>query len=185
MKNHTISAGGILLAEPYMLDPNFKRTAVLLCEHGKGGSVGFVMNRPLAVQIDELVEDFPEFSAGVMWGGPVQTDTLHYLHTIRDLLDESVKVAEGVYWGGDFQQLKFLVSQQLVHPGSIRFFLGYSGWGEGQLEEECAQGSWIHAEMDSNYLFKTAPERLWQQAMSNKGNAYEVIAHISEEISWN
>lgn len=185
MNTPTLGKGTVLLAEPYMLDPNFKRTAVLLCEHGKGGSIGFVMNRPLAMQVDELVEDFPEFSAQVCWGGPVQTDTLHYLHNVRDLLEDSVQVADGVYWGGDFQQLKLLISQQLIQPKDIRFFLGYAGWGEGQLQDEMQHGSWITTEMFPNYLFSILPEKLWRRAMKEKGNAYEVLAYLPEEISWN
>ena len=174
MNTPILEKGTVLLAEPYMLDPNFKRAAVLLCEHGKGGSIGFVMNRPLATQVDELVEGFPEFPAEVFWGGPVQTDTLHYL-----------EVAKGVYWGGDFQQLKLLISQQRVEPTDIRFFLGYAGWGEGQLQEEMRYGSWITTQMRSDFLYFTPPEKIWRHAMRKKGNSYEVLAYLPEEISWN
>lgn len=185
MENQQIRKGTLLLAEPFMDDPNFKRSAVMLCEHGRGGSVGFILNRPLAVKINDLVDDFPEFAASVFWGGPVQTDTLHFLHTMRDLLPDSAPISDGVYWGGDFQQLKMLISQELVHPGNIRFFIGYAGWGEGQLQEELRIGSWISAELFPNYVFKSPPELLWQQALRHKGNAFEVIASLPESISWN
>jgi putative transcriptional regulator len=180
-----IKSGTVLLAEPFMLDPNFKRTAVILCEHSEEGSVGFIMNRPMNTRIDALIEDFPEFGADVYFGGPVQTDTLHFVHNLGALLDESTKIAEGVYWGGDFEKLKFLINAQLIEPQNIRFFLGYTGWGEGQLNDEMDYGSWVVADMDANYLFKSEPENLWQQVMHNKGNAFTIIAEMPEKQSWN
>lgn len=168
-----------------MLDPNFKRSAVIPCEHGEEGSVGFIMNKPLNMRVDELIEDFPDFDSEVFFGGPVQTDTIHYIHSVGDLLEDSIKVAEGVYWGGDFEKLKFLISSELIKPADIRFFVGYSGWSEGQLMDEMVFGSWIVANMDANYLFKSKPKRLWRQVMNDKGNAYTVIAQVPEIVSWN
>jgi len=185
MVSNEIKNGKVLLAEPFMLDPNFKRSAVLLCEHNEEGSLGFIMNKPLNMQIDELIEDFPEFEAGVFFGGPVQTDTIHYVHNVGDLLEESVPVVDGVYWGGDFEKLKFLIDSQLILPHNIRFFVGYSGWSEGQLMDEMTYGSWVLADMDPNYLFKSRPKQLWRQVMYNKGDAYTVIAQMPEAPSWN
>lgn len=185
MVNFEIKTGIILLAEPFMMDPNFRRTALLLCEHSAHGSLGFVMNRPTNSRIDELMDDFPEFDCPVFWGGPVQTDTLHYLHLAGDLMADSIQVADGVYWGGAFEELKFLVRSGLILPDQIRFFLGYSGWDEGQLLDETSSGSWVPAEMHPNYLFKSQPELLWQQVMYNKGNAYSVIASIPDGADWN
>lgn len=100
-------------------------------------------------------------------------------------LEESVKVSEGVWWGGDFDNLKFLITNGLVEPGNVRFFVGYSGWSGGQLGEEIDYGSWVAAPMDANYVFKTQPARLWSQIMYNKGDIYEIIADMPELISWN
>lgn len=185
MVGNQVARGKILLAEPFMLDPNFKRTAVLLCEHDEEGSLGFVMNKPLGMTVDELIEGFPEFDSEVHLGGPVQTDTIHYVHNVGDLLEGSVKVVDGVYWGGDFDKLKFLITQQLILPYNIRFFVGYSGWSEGQLVDEMLYGSWVVADMDANYLFKTPSEGIWKQAMYNKGDTYTVIAQMPEAVSWN
>lgn len=185
MVGNDVKKGKVLLAEPFMLDPNFKRAAVLLCEHDEEGSVGFVMNKPLNVRIDEIVEGFPEFDAEVSLGGPVQTDTIHYVHNIGDLLEGSLKVIDGIYWGGDFDKLKFLIAQQLILPHNIRFFVGYSGWSEGQLDDEMQYGSWLVADMDANYLFKSPAESLWKQVMYNKGDAYTVIAQMPDSVSLN
>ena len=117
MVSPQVSTGKVLLAEPFMVDPNFRRSAVLLCEHNDEGSIGFIMNKPLQMSIDELIEDFPEFDSEVFFGGPVQTDTIHYVHNLGELLEESVEVSRGVYWGGDFEKLKFLIQSNLVQSG--------------------------------------------------------------------
>jgi putative transcriptional regulator len=181
-----VNIGKILLAEPFMLDPNFTRSAILLCDHNsEEGSIGFILNKPLQTNIDELIEDFPAFESEVFFGGPVQTDTIHYIHRVGDLLDDSIEISRGVYWGGDFDKLKFLVNSQLIQPHQIRFFVGYSGWSEGQLRSEMSYGSWLLADMNANYIFKFRPEELWQTIMYNKGNAYTVLAQLPEDLSWN
>lgn len=185
MEDAKIQGGSILLAEPFMLDPNFKRTAVLLCEHNEEGSIGFILNKKLDMRIDSLVNGFPEFNASVYFGGPVQTDTIHYIHNVGELLEESRKVADGVWWGGDFERLKFLITSELVKPDNIRFFVGYSGWSEGQLEEEMETGSWVPAHMHPNYVFKSKPDSLWSQVMSNKGDLFTVIASMPDSVTYN
>ncbi len=185
MNNLKSYTGKILLAEPFMMDPNFKRTVTLICEHTKEGSIGFVLNRRLQVSIDELIEEFPDFHSPVFYGGPVQEDTVHYLHNVGDLLEDSQKITTGLYWGGNFEKLKFLISAKLVKPENIRFFVGYSGWSPQQLEEEQKSGSWIVTDMHANYLFKSNPDQLWQQIMALKGKAFSVIAQMPDSISWN
>ncbi len=181
-----IKKGAVLLAEPFMLDPNFKRTAIFLIEHNeREGSLGFILNRPVDMRVDELVDDFPEFNAPVYFGGPVGGDTVHYLHTKGDLLEGSDEVMRGVWWGGDYERLKFLIRQQLIKPRDIRFFVGYSGWSERQLQEELKSGSWVTAQMFPNYLFQSDPEKLWAQVMSNKGNHFQAIAEMEESANYN
>ena len=181
----SIKTGTILLAEPFMLDGNFKRSAVLLVEHNAEGTLGFIINHRVNMRVDELVQDFPEFDAPVFYGGPVATDTVHYLHRRGDLIEGSDEVVNGIYWGGNYAQLRALIDQGLLTPSDVKFFVGYSGWSENQLAEELAGGSWVTAPMYPNYLFKSAPEKLWSQVMNHKGNAFSVIAHMSEEPNLN
>lgn len=185
MASKKLQSGSILLAEPFMVDPNFKRTAVLLCEHSEDGSIGFVLNKKLDVSLNELLSDFPEFDTMVYFGGPVQTDTIHYIHNVGDLLDESRKIADGVWWGGNFETLKVLIQTELIKPENIRFFIGYSGWSEEQLEEEMESGSWVTADMHPNYVFKSRPDSLWSQIMSNKGDLFTVIANMPDSVTYN
>ncbi|MEL6986829.1 MAG: YqgE/AlgH family protein [Bacteroidota bacterium] len=184
-KEKDLGSGKILLSEPFMQDPNFKRAVVLICEYSADSTVGFVLNKPLKMNIDELISDFPEFESEVYFGGPVATDTIHYVHNVGDLLEESVEVGRGVFWGGNFEKLKFLIQSELITGKDIKFFVGYSGWSPMQLDEEMEYGSWVLADMDPNYVFKSNPKKLWQQIMENKGNNYSVIAQMPDNANWN
>lgn len=177
--------GRILLSDPFMIDSNFKRSAILLCDHRDDGTVGFILNRPLNMQINQLVADFPEFDSEVYFGGPVATDTIHYIHNVGDVLDNSIKVDSGIYWGGDFEKLKFLIQSELIKPENIRFFVGYSGWEKGQLADEMEVGTWYVARMHANYLFKVEPSNLWKKITHNIGNNYSVIAQIPDPVCLN
>ncbi|MEM1322685.1 MAG: YqgE/AlgH family protein [Bacteroidota bacterium] len=185
MLNNSIERGKVLLAEPFMQDPNFKRAVVLLCEHEEGGSLGFILNKSLDMKINELIADFPDIDCSVYYGGPVQTDTIHYIHNVGEILDDSRKVVNGVYWGGNFEKLKFLITTKMIVPENIRFFVGYSGWSIDQLKQEMRHGSWVPADMDANYLFKSKPQLLWKKVMQNKGDTYSVIAQMPDGVSWN
>jgi len=180
-----IRIGKVLLAEPFMQDVNFKRSAVILTEHNDEGSVGFIMNKSIDMGVNELVVDFPEFEAPVFYGGPVGTDTIHFLHNSGELIDDSRRIAKGLFWGGDFEKLKFLIKSELILPQNVKFFVGYSGWSKGQLEEEIDIGSWVIADMDSNYLFKDSDSEIWEKIMNDKGNAYSVISSIPDYVNWN
>ena len=184
-EGYKIEAGDMLLAEPFMMDPHFKRAAVLLCEHTEDGSLGFILNKPINMKVDRLVNDFPEFNAKVYYGGPVATDTLHYVHDKGDILDDSVEVSPGIFWGGHFDKLKFLVESKLILEDNIRFFVGYSGWSAGQLKEEMQYGSWVMADVHPNYVFQSATKTLWKQIMEDQGDALSVIAQMPDDLSPN
>ena len=92
---------------------------------------------------------------------------------------------DGVYWGGDFDKLKFLIEQELIKPEDIQFFVGYSGWAEGQLEEEMKMKTWLIESMFSNYLFKTDPFSLWSKILEHKGDNYSVIAQMPDSALLN
>ncbi len=180
-----IRVGTLAVAEPFMLDPHFKRAVILLCNHDNEGSFGYILNKMKDITISDLVVDFPKFNAPVFYGGPVQTDSLHFLHNVGDLLEGSKRITSGVYMGGDWDQLKFLIQQKLIEPKHIRFFMGYSGWTDTQLADECKDGSWILCDMHANYLFNSQPNTLWRTVLQNKGNAYSIIADMNDDNNIN
>lgn len=186
MAKDVVKAGKLLIAEPFMGDPNFRRSVVQLCEHGSEGSVGFILNKGVGMQVHELLDGFPEIPVEVFYGGPVQTDTIHYLHDKGDLLEGSLFVAPGIYWGGDFEKLRFLIDTGVMQPENIRFFVGYSGWSAGQLDEEMEIQSWLVGNTDQNYIFNLKKETdLWQTVLEAKGDRYGVIGQMKNQPIWN
>jgi putative transcriptional regulator len=181
IKQNPVQTGKIIISEPFMLDPHFRRSVVLLTEHREDGSVGFILNKMLDIRLNDVMLEFPHFNAPLFYGGPVQTNSIHYLHNIGDMLEGSTRISSGVYWGGQWDNLKFLIESKLVEPKHIRFFVGYSGWGEGQLAEEMDTGSWILGDMHANYIFNAQPNTLWRTVLQHKGDAYSIIADMPDD----
>ncbi|MDZ7647394.1 MAG: YqgE/AlgH family protein [Cytophagales bacterium] len=92
---------------PTWQTPNFERTTILLTEHNEEGSVGFILNKPSDSRVSEVMDAIKEFDARIYIGGPVQQDTLHFIH--RDLLEDAIDIGNGLFWGGDFVQLTSLI----------------------------------------------------------------------------
>lgn len=169
--------GRLLISEPFLPDPNFERTVVLLCEHNEEGSFGFVLNKPSILKVQEIMEDAPAFENTVYVGGPVQQDTLHFIHR-QDSLTNAVQIADNVYWGGDFENLVLLCDTKQLSSSDIRFFLGYSGWGPGQLDAELEQDSWIVCNyVTDELLFDTDPQLMWRKALEGMGGRFSVYSN--------
>lgn len=174
---HRPAPGRFLISEPFMADENFQRTVVLLVEHGAQGSLGFVLNRQLEASLEEVVHGLPPFDANVFLGGPVEQDTLHFVHRRGDLIAESREVLDGLWWGGDFEQI-----QELIHAGHLQgeeilFFVGYSGWSSGQLDQELRRKSWIVAPENPDFIFRREQDNLWQDILKSMGPRYQVISN--------
>jgi len=181
--------GDLLISEPFLPDPNFERTVILICEHNDEGSFGFVLNKPSMLRLEDVLEDSGAIDCPLYMGGPVQQDTLHFLHKYADDLEGSVKINEGIYWGGDFEQLKekirlgaLVTSEPDKMAEDFRFFVGYSGWGPSQLEDELQDYSWIisrHEEL--SWLFSVKTEELWKNILKDMGGRYRVFANYPED----
>lgn len=134
--------GDLLIAEPYLGDPNFERSVILLCEDNEKGSFGLVLNQRSNLMLKDAIDDcYADIPLYV--GGPVEHNTLHYVHRLGNLIPEAVDLGKGLFWSGDFETLKTMINIGKVEEKDIRFFLGYSGWGEGQLDTEMNRNSWI------------------------------------------
>jgi putative transcriptional regulator len=169
--------GRLLISEPFLPDPNFERTVVLLCEHNEEGSFGFVLNKPSILKVKEVLEDVLSIDSIVYVGGPVQQDTLHFIHR-NSTVDNAVEIAPNVYWGGDFETLVTKVDTSQIPGNDIRFFLGYSGWGPGQLDAELEQDSWIVCNfINEQLLFDTEPQVMWRKALESMGGRFSVYSN--------
>lgn len=162
-----------------MLDLNFRRGVVLICNHESDGTLGFVLNKPIEMNITDLIGTFPEFESEVYYGGPMQTDTIHYLHTKGELLDNSVPVLPDLYWGGDFEQLKIAIESGEITKQDIRFFVGYAGWESGQLKAEQHHASWMVVPAQQQHVLGQAWNTLWQDVLQGSRGTYEVIGQMS------
>src|ERR1041384_4972247 len=173
--------GKILVSEPYLPDPNFERTIILLCEHNDEGSFGFIMNKPSLAKLADVMQDLKDIDAPVFIGGPVQQDTLHYIHRLSNL-EESIEVMDGIYWGGNFDQLVSLIETKQVAASDIKFFLGYSGWSVGQIEEELKEDSWIVSDKVNEELsFDIKAEAMWQYAVKRMGGRFSVYSNYPQD----
>jgi putative transcriptional regulator len=176
MTNVKPSAGNILIAEPFLGDPNFERSVILMCEHNDLGSFGLVLNQlsnlKLADMFEEVILDIP-----IYVGGPVEHNTLHFIHSLGNVVANSTHLGNGVYWGGDFDQLKSMINMGKIDISQVRFFIGYSGWGEGQLERELNKNSWIVAETDSEVVFEEDIAQFWRKVMRGLGGEYKVMSN--------
>lgn len=169
--------GRLLISEPFLPDPNFERTVVLLCEHNEDGSFGFVLNKPSILKVNEVMDDLANLDSLVYVGGPVQQDTLHFLHR-HATLENAVEIVEKIFWGGAFENLMVLLETSQVKPNDIRFFLGYSGWGPGQLETELDQDSWIVCDyVTDQLLFDTGSDVMWRKALENMGGRFSMYSN--------
>jgi putative transcriptional regulator len=168
--------GRLLISEPFLPDPNFERTVVLLCDHNEDGSFGFVLNKPSTLKVTEVIEDIQNLDDIVYIGGPVQQDTLHFIHRKADI-DKAVEVISGINWGGTLESLILEVDVKRISNADIRFFLGYSGWAPGQLESELEQDSWIVCDyVNDQLLFETDPSLMWKKALENMGGRFSVYS---------
>ncbi len=171
------AAGILLIAEPFLKDPNFMRTVVLLCDHQTDGSFGFVINRHYEHTLNELMNDMDELPLPVFYGGPVQMDTIHFLHQYPDKIPGSQEVQKGIYWGGDFETAITLLQNGSIDKSKIRFFIGYSGWSDGQLTNELKDKSWLTVEAIRNIVFHKEAEEIWKESLKLLGGDYEQLVN--------
>jgi putative transcriptional regulator len=179
------ATGKLLIAEPFLKDPNFMRTVILLCEHQDEGSFGFVLNRSYQSTLDELVPDLEGLPLPVLYGGPVQMDTLHFLHQYPDEIPGSYKVTDDVFWGGDFEMAVEQLKSGKLDIEKIRFFIGYSGWTSGQLNEEIREKSWLMTNSTSKIIFHRNIQEIWKESLRHLGGEYEIMINFPTDPQLN
>jgi len=169
--------GDLLISEPFLPDPNFERTVVLLCEHNEDGSFGFVLNKPSLLKLNDVMEDVT-LEQILYVGGPVQQDTLHFVHRAGSLLEGSMEVNNGIFWGGNYEQLQIMLQNGQLDLNDFKFLVGYSGWGSGQLEKELEEKSWIVSNAAiPKQVFDMEPDRLWKAILSEMGGKFRMMAN--------
>lgn len=179
-----IEKGKLLVAMPKLNDPNFRQTVILLCEYSSDGALGVVLNRPTELAVSTLIDGFQSVAGGetVYAGGPVAKDGMLILCR-SDQLCDGHSVFDGVFVPKDLEKIK--TPGALGDYGEIRCYLGYAGWGAGQLECELEEGSWMVLPSDSTLIFDADSSILWQQMMRRLGNKWAFYATMPLDPSMN
>lgn len=181
MISEKLIKGQLLIAEPSIIgDLSFNRSVILLADHDDDGSVGFIINKPLKYTIHDLI---PEITARfkIYNGGPVEQDNLYFIHNIPDLIPNSIEISNGIYWGGDFESTKDLINNGKINKDNIRFFLGYTGWEEKQLQSEMNDNSWIIATNSyKNKIIGKSATHFWKEQIMELGGEYLIWSNAPE-----
>jgi len=177
--------GKILISEPFLPDTFFNRSIVYLTDHTAQGSVGFILNKKLDLQVSAAIEGFEHWDEYLSMGGPVAPDTLHYLHKLGDIIPNSILVEGDIFWGGDIDSIRGLIKSGKIKQSQIRFFLGYSGWSAGQLERELKENSWIIAKVNSNIVLSNKGDDIWKRVLRSFKNKYRMWADFPDSPEMN
>lgn len=156
-----------------------------MAEHGIEGSFGIIINKPVEVKLSDIASEFEGFDAPVFLGGPVKTDSLYFIHTRPDLIEEGMPILDGLYWGGNIDMVKELIRHKQLTPNEIRFFIGYSGWIADQLNRELEDKSWVVAMTNPVQVFRSNPLEMWAQTLKKLGNEYKFWVVYPPDPSYN
>lgn len=180
-----LAPGLLLLSDPFLKDPNFSRAVILLCEHNESGSFGLVINKQIQYTLGDLVQqatgiDFPLFE-----GGPVQQNAVHFIHRSPDKIPDGVAIGSGMFWGGNFEEALEQIRLGKINKNEIRFFVGYSGWSEGQLQEEYNEKSWILSNTHTDIVFDSSTSSVWKKVMQGLGGEYALMVNYPSDPQLN
>lgn len=178
--------GVLLVAEPSIIgDVSFNRSIVLLAEYNDDGAVGFILNKPLKYKLNDFIpgidNDFTVYN-----GGPVEQDNLYFIHRVPELISDSIEISNGIYWGGDFNEIINLLKEDKLNESEIRFFLGYSGWSNNQLDQELEVSSWVVIKNNyKNEILGKSNSNFWKEKMIEFGGDYLIWSNAPENPNFN
>jgi putative transcriptional regulator len=181
-----INQGKLLVAEPSIYgDENFHRSVILLANHKPSASLGFILNKPFDFLLNDILPEVKN-PIQIHYGGPVERDNLYFIHNTPKLISGSIKINDELYWGGDFEKVIELLNEGSINEENIRFFLGYSGWGENQLKNEVELNSWIIKDnFIGNKLISVDSKTLWSKQITSLGGEYLIWGNAPENPSHN
>lgn len=166
------TGGRVLVSQPSLTDRFFSRSVVMLAEHGHDGTFGFIVNKPANIRLSTVSDEFGDFDTDLYLGGPVHVNSLFYVHSKGELVEDSLKIIDGVYWGGNLSEIRKLISSGKMTDKDIRFYAGYSGWEPQQLDREMNEKSWIVLDGTNRYVFGSRPKILWKKIVLSLGKDY-------------
>jgi len=177
--------GRILISVPFLQDFYFKKSVILIADYSEEGSFGIIINKPVEVRLSDLASDFEGFDAPVFLGGPVKTDSLFFIHTRPDLIEDGIPLLEGLYWGGNIETVKTLIKSHQLSTEDIRFYIGYAGWVANQLDKELEEKSWVVSLTTSTQVIRSNPSDMWAQTLKKLGKEYKFWSVYPPDPSYN
>jgi putative transcriptional regulator len=151
---------------------------ILQAGNNSEGSFGLVLNKPSILHLSELVEELSFLESEVFVGGPVEQNTLHFIYFGEKVLEGSLPIGDGLWWGGDFDSLVEQLRTGILDSNLVRFFIGYSGWGSGQLSDELSENTWIICDHKIDLeVMQHTPDELWRVLLKMMGGEFKVIAN--------
>ncbi len=184
----TPDCGKLLVAEPFLREAHFCHSVILLVDYAPASSaMGIVLNQPTSYTLQQLVPDIAAAEPiRVYSGGPMSTDRLYFLHTLGDLIPGSRQIADGIWIGGDFDAMLRYLSDGYPTDGIMRFFLGYSGWDAGQLEQEMQSHVWATAApAHADVLLGTEGDAMWHTIVRSLGDSFRGWQYYPRNIQNN
>lgn len=175
VENKLPQIGSFLVAEPFLREQYFNHAIILLADYFPGKSaMGIVMNKPTGYMLNELLTsvNFKD-DIRVFCGGPLSSDRLFYIHRMPDLISNSTPLGNGLWIGGDFDDICSYIEQGMPCTDNIRFFIGYSGWDAGQLDSELKQKVWASTDIPEDFQALSGEEdHYWHHVVKKMGQNY-------------
>ncbi len=181
----SLQQGIILIADPFLKDPSFSRSIILLCDHKEEGSFGFILNKLFPLTLNQIIENYEDLDLPVYMGGPVEENTLHFIHNYPQKIKGSYKIMDGVYWGGDIEAALDLLAENKNAQTHFKFFVGYAGWSKNQLADELSEKSWILSTGNTSLIYSTDSEVMWKNSVKNLGEPYKMMANFPMDPTLN
>lgn len=180
-----IKAGDILITKPFSQDAHFKRSVIYVCEHNEFGSLGFILNKSHGLLLRDIFPHLKNGNFPLFEGGPVSPNQLFYTHTLGKKIKDSQHVVDDVYWGGNFFELSEMIEKGEITSHQIRFYIGYSGWSEGQLNAEIENNMWFTQSSSYADIIKIHPDELWGTELMKINRGYKAFSDYEYDPSLN
>tara|TARA_B100000963_G_scaffold236775_1_gene207006 strand:+ start:10373 stop:10924 length:552 start_codon:yes stop_codon:yes gene_type:complete len=173
-----LKKGKLLISEPLITDKFFFKGIILITHYSKIETLGLMINHPTKYYLNDIIDGIKKNNFKIYLGGPVAQNTIQFIHTLGGIIKNSIEINNGLFWGGDFSIVKSLINNNKISSNDIKFFMGYSGWSENQLENEIKEKSWILENSSTKLCMQNLNSEIWSKIVKKKGEKYAIWANL-------